>query len=264
MAATVIELAGPGFYPAWLQPVLDAAEREPCGSPTRARTWPTAPPPGRARGSSPRRRRWRASGTRYTWSATNWPARGETGWPREPAPWRRAGPDRACHAYSTPGQSYADRLYDTLQALHARAPLDVVDVPDAGGEAVTLLRAKRLLRRFPRTTVAVTLEPARTARYGTTAREPPARDEGDRLRRALCPGPGQPRTVGRAACTTADGVTSARLRRYLPGLPDWPEPPAPGPFAPGEVAGLDGAAPVVLWIGPIGAGCGTRRHAPGG
>jgi hypothetical protein len=25
LAATVIELAGPGFYPAWLQPVLHAA-----------------------------------------------------------------------------------------------------------------------------------------------------------------------------------------------------------------------------------------------
>ena len=183
-----------------------------------------------------------------------------------PVRWQRVGPERAGHVYFTPGQSYADRLYDTLRALHARAPLDVVDVPDAGGEALTVLRAKRLLRRFPRTTVAVTLEPARTARYGTTAREPagPAAEVTAYAERYVRAQAGLVLSTG-GADAAADGVTSGRLRRYLPGLPDWPEPPAPGPLTPGNAAGLDGAAPVVLWVGPVqpGAGLDVMLRAAG-
>jgi glycosyltransferase involved in cell wall biosynthesis len=169
-----------------------------------------------------------------------------------PVRWQPVGPDRAGHVYFTAGQSYADRLYDALRALHARAPLDVVDVPDAGGEAVTLLRAKRLLRRFPHTTVAVTLEPALTARYGTTAREParPTTELTAYAERYVRSQASLVLSTG-AADATADGVTTDRLRRYLPGLPDWPGLSAPEPITAGGTAGLDGAAPVVLWAGPI-------------
>jgi glycogen synthase len=86
--------------------------------------------------------------------------------------WQCVLPERADHVYFTDRHSYADRLYDTVLALHAQAPLDVIDVPDASGEALTLLRAKRLLAQFPRTCVAVSLQPGYTVRHGAAAHQP--------------------------------------------------------------------------------------------
>ena len=36
-------------------------------------------------------------------------------------------------------------MYDTLRRLHRDRPLDALEFADAGGEALTVLRAKRLL-----------------------------------------------------------------------------------------------------------------------
>ena len=174
---------------------------------------------------------------------------------RERLSWQCVLPERAGHVYFTDSQSYADRLYDTVLALHAETPLDVVDVPDAGGEALTLLRAKRLLAQFPRTCVAVSLEPARTVRHGAPAHQPAsfaaeltayaelyARSHASIVL-----------SVG-VADEEAAAVGDGRLRRYLPGLPGL-EPDLP------EVA--QDAALTVLWFGPIrpGAGLVTLLHA---
>jgi hypothetical protein len=71
-----------------------------------------------------------------------------------PVRWQRVGPDRQPHVLHRRAVLRRPRR----PAGAARAPLDVVDVPDSAGGSGDLLRAKRLLRRF-RTTVAVTLEP---------------------------------------------------------------------------------------------------------
>jgi glycosyltransferase involved in cell wall biosynthesis len=165
--------------------------------------------------------------------------------------WRRVLPERTGHVYFTERHSYADRLYDTVRALHAQTPLDVVDVPDAGGEALTLLRAKRLLGQFPNTCLAVSLQPAWTVRDGARTDQPTsfaadltayaelyARSHADVV---LFTG---------AAGEDADPMLHGRLRRCLPGLPDL----GPGP---GEAA--SDAAFTVVWLGAIrpGAGLGT-------
>jgi GT2 family glycosyltransferase/glycosyltransferase involved in cell wall biosynthesis len=169
--------------------------------------------------------------------------------------WACVLPERANHVYFTGSQAYADRLYDTVLALHAEAPLDVIDVPDAGGEALTLLRAKRLLAQFPRTCVAVCLQPSLTVRHGVPAHQPvnfaaelTAYAELYTRRHAsivLSAG---------VADEQAAAVAGSRLRQYRPGLPDLE-------------AGLPGtahdAALTVLWLGPVcpGAGLGTLLRA---
>jgi len=173
---------------------------------------------------------------------------------RERPSWQCVLPERADHVYFTDPQSYADRLYDTVLALHAETPLDVVDVPDAGGEALTLLRAKRLLAQFPRTCVAVSLQPARTVRHGAPTHQPTsfaaeltayaelyARSHASIVL-----------SVGAADEETA-AVGDGRLRRYLPGLPGLP----------GLTEVAQDAALTVLWLGPIcpGAGLGTLLRA---
>ena len=48
----------------------------------------------------------------------------------------------------------------------------MIELPDAGAEALTLLRAKRLLAQFPQTRLAVSLLPGSTVRLGPQAHQP--------------------------------------------------------------------------------------------
>ncbi|MEU6657142.1 glycosyltransferase [Streptomyces sp. NPDC046900] len=170
--------------------------------------------------------------------------------------WQPLLPERVAHLYFTERQSYADRVYDTVQAVHDETGLDVIELPDAGGEALTLLRAKRLLARFPNTRLAVSLQPWSTIRLGPTAHQPTeytaeltayaeqyARSHADIVLAAT-----------QADADTA-GVHSGQLRRCLPSLP-YPDSTPPGGFAPD-------AARTVLWLGPIrpDAGLETVLHA---
>jgi GT2 family glycosyltransferase len=86
--------------------------------------------------------------------------------------WLRAEPARPDHHYFTDAQAYADRVYDTLRALPV--PLDLVEFAGRGGEAFTVLRARRLLGEFPGTRVTVAPDgpgppghPAAPGPYGT-------------------------------------------------------------------------------------------------
>jgi glycosyltransferase involved in cell wall biosynthesis len=78
-----------------------------------------------------------------------------------PAALRRVapGPSRPGHRYCWAGHDYADRVYDTLRAMHETGGLDAAEFSDAGGEALTTLRARRLLGDLAGTTIGVTLEP---------------------------------------------------------------------------------------------------------
>jgi glycosyltransferase involved in cell wall biosynthesis len=165
--------------------------------------------------------------------------------------WQRVLPERTGHVYFTDRHSYADRLYDTVLALHAQAPLDVIDVPDVGGEALTLLRAKRLLAQFPRTCVAVSLQPGSTVRHGAAAHQPASftaelTAHAERYARSHA-------SIVLAAGTAdaqAAAVDDGRLRRYLPGLPDLPE------LEPDLHGARRDAALTIVWLGPIYASAG--------
>src|SRR2546423_1516923 len=62
-----------------------------------------------------------------------------------PAPrWVPVRPVRAGHRYFADEQAHADRVCDTLRALHRDGPLDAVEFADPA-DAVTTLRAARLL-----------------------------------------------------------------------------------------------------------------------
>lgn len=67
--------------------------------------------------------------------------------------WVPVAPSSADHRYFTERQEYADRVYLTLSELHREVGLDAVDF--AAAEAITTIRAKRLLGMFPSTTMAV-------------------------------------------------------------------------------------------------------------
>lgn len=86
--------------------------------------------------------------------------------------WQPTLPKRARHWYFTDEQSYADRVYDTLQLLHEGAPLDVIDFLDAGGEGLTVVRAHRLLGEFPTTRVVVSRYPWASASDGPRGQRP--------------------------------------------------------------------------------------------
>ena len=165
--------------------------------------------------------------------------------------WRPVHPERAGHRYFTEHQSYADRVYDTVRALRDEAGLDVVELPDAGGEALTLLRAGRLLARWPDTRLAVTLQPWSTATPHqpvsfptelTGYAEQYARTHADAVLAA---------TRAEAGCAA---VPAHRLRRCLPSLPVDPA---------GCATTIPDAARTMLWLGPIrpGAGLGTVLRA---
>src|SRR6266545_3351262 len=67
--------------------------------------------------------------------------------PRGPVHVPVAAP-RPDHRYPAESLSYADRVYDTLRALHRATPLDVVEFVDTAGEGFTVIRARRLLGEF--------------------------------------------------------------------------------------------------------------------
>lgn len=69
--------------------------------------------------------------------------------------WTRVRDSRAGHRYFTDQHAYADLVYDTLQRLGANEAFDVVEFSSANGEALTAVRAKRLLGEFARTALVV-------------------------------------------------------------------------------------------------------------
>ena len=64
---------------------------------------------------------------------------------------------RPAHRYFTDQHAYADLVYDTLQRLGANEPFDVVEFSSGNGEALTAVRAKRLLAEFADTALVVRL-----------------------------------------------------------------------------------------------------------
>ena len=69
--------------------------------------------------------------------------------------WTRVRESRPTHRYFTDQHAYADRVYDTLRRLAAERPFDVVEFSSAAGEALTAVRAKRLLGEFASTALVV-------------------------------------------------------------------------------------------------------------
>jgi hypothetical protein len=74
--------------------------------------------------------------------------------------WRAVARPREGHRYLTDGHAYADRVYDALRALHAEEPFDVLEFVDVGGEALTVLRARRMLGAFAGTRIVVVPQPS--------------------------------------------------------------------------------------------------------
>ncbi|HET9168253.1 MAG TPA: glycosyltransferase family A protein [Actinospica sp.] len=74
--------------------------------------------------------------------------------PRQDAlPWVRVAPAPADLRFFTERLEYADRVYRTLTELHREAALDAVELTPA--EAITTIRAKRLLGEFSSTALCV-------------------------------------------------------------------------------------------------------------
>ncbi len=69
--------------------------------------------------------------------------------------WTRVRDSRPAHRYFTDQHAYADLVYDTLQRLAANDPFDVVEFSSSTGEALTAVRAKRLLGEFADTALVV-------------------------------------------------------------------------------------------------------------
>jgi GT2 family glycosyltransferase len=84
--------------------------------------------------------------------------------------WTRVRDSRPAHRYFTGQHAYADRVYDTLQRLGANQPFDVVEFSSADGEALTAVRAKRLLGEFADTALVVRMGPE--FEVGPRARRP--------------------------------------------------------------------------------------------
>ncbi|WP_338773761.1 glycosyltransferase [Nocardia vulneris] len=152
--------------------------------------------------------------------------------------WQPTLPARPRHHYFTDEQCYADRVYDTLRLVHERAQLDVIDLVDAGGAALTLLRARRLLGDFADTRLVVSLHPWATATEGpqrnrpaTFAHELTAFAEQYARRHADAV-----LACGDAVARTVEFPT----RRYLPGL-HRPDSVQPGGMLP----------QTVLWLGTL-------------
>ncbi len=78
--------------------------------------------------------------------------------PRGPVHVPVAAP-RPDHRYPAESLSYADRVYDTLRALHRATPLDVVEFVDTAGEGFTVIRARRLLGEFAGVRLVVAAHP---------------------------------------------------------------------------------------------------------
>jgi hypothetical protein len=69
--------------------------------------------------------------------------------------WTRVRETRPHHRYFTEQHAYADRIYDTLQKLTTSEPFDVIEFSSAAAEALTSVRAKRLLGEFTGTSLVV-------------------------------------------------------------------------------------------------------------
>jgi hypothetical protein len=69
--------------------------------------------------------------------------------------WTRVRETRPQHRYFTDQHAYADRVYDTLRKLAADEPFDVIEFSSTAGEALTCVRAKRLLNEFADTVLLV-------------------------------------------------------------------------------------------------------------
>jgi GT2 family glycosyltransferase len=69
--------------------------------------------------------------------------------------WTRVRDSRPAHRYFTAQHAYSDLVYDTLQRLGANEPFDVVEFSSINGEALTAVRAKRLLGEFADTALVV-------------------------------------------------------------------------------------------------------------
>ena len=69
--------------------------------------------------------------------------------------WTRVRDSRPAHRYFTDQHAYSDLVYDTLQRLTANEPFDVVEFSSLNGEALTAVRAKRLLGEFANTALVV-------------------------------------------------------------------------------------------------------------
>jgi glycosyltransferase involved in cell wall biosynthesis len=69
--------------------------------------------------------------------------------------WTRVRETRPQHRYFTDQHAYADRVYDTLQKLSSTEPFDVIEFSSAAAEALTTVRAKRLLGHFTGTSLVV-------------------------------------------------------------------------------------------------------------
>jgi glycosyltransferase involved in cell wall biosynthesis len=69
--------------------------------------------------------------------------------------WTRVRETRPQHRYFTDQHAYADRVYDTLHKLGADDPFDVIEFSSTAGEALTCVRAKRLLDEFADTVLLV-------------------------------------------------------------------------------------------------------------
>lgn len=69
--------------------------------------------------------------------------------------WTRVRDSRPAHRYFTDQHAYSDLVYDTLQRLGANEPFDVVEFSSVNGEALTAVRAKRLLGEFANTALVV-------------------------------------------------------------------------------------------------------------
>jgi GT2 family glycosyltransferase len=69
--------------------------------------------------------------------------------------WTRVRDSRPGHRYFTDQHAYADLVYDTLHRLSASESFDVVEFSSATGEALTAVRAKRLLGEFADTALVV-------------------------------------------------------------------------------------------------------------
>jgi glycosyltransferase involved in cell wall biosynthesis len=69
--------------------------------------------------------------------------------------WTRVRETRPQHRYFTDQHAYADRVYDTLHKLGDDEPFDVIEFSSTAGEALTCVRAKRLLDEFADTILLV-------------------------------------------------------------------------------------------------------------
>ncbi|NUR59077.1 MAG: glycosyltransferase [Catenulispora sp.] len=78
--------------------------------------------------------------------------------------WVPLAPSPAGHQYFTERQEYADRVYRTVSELRHEVGLDAIDF--AAAEAITTIRAKRLLGMFPSTILAVRPGPEGMATSG--------------------------------------------------------------------------------------------------